>query len=47
MLCNIPSDMEGSFYPKQVNIGLKDPIFEPSIPMRHAIELYDILINSQ
>ncbi|GBC46844.1 hypothetical protein GLOIN_2v1782174 [Rhizophagus irregularis DAOM 181602=DAOM 197198] len=46
MLCDIPSDMEGSFYRGQVNIGLKDPIFESSTPMRHA-ELYDILINSQ
>jgi hypothetical protein len=47
MLCDIPSDMEGSFYRGQVNIGLKDPIFESSTPMRHATELYDILINSQ
>lgn len=46
MLCDIPSDMKGSFYRGQVNIGLKDPIFESSTPMRHA-ELYDILINSQ
>ncbi|EXX51682.1 hypothetical protein RirG_259690 [Rhizophagus irregularis DAOM 197198w] len=39
--------MKGSFYRGQVNIGLKDPIFESSTPMRHAAELYDILINSQ
>jgi len=39
--------MEGSFYHRKVNIGLKDPIFESSTPMRHAAELYDILVNSQ
>ncbi|GES96452.1 hypothetical protein GLOIN_2v1782174 [Rhizophagus clarus] len=47
MLCDIPSNMKGSFYREQVNIGLKDPIFESCTPMRHTTELYDIIINLQ
>jgi hypothetical protein len=47
ILCDIPSNIEGSFYHEQINIGLKDPIFESSTPICHTTELYDILINSQ
>ncbi len=28
-------------------IGLKDPIFQPSNPMRHNSELYNLLINNK
>ena len=30
---------------KYIHIGLKDAIFEPSSPLRHAIELYSLLIR--
>jgi hypothetical protein len=30
-----------------VHIGLKDPIFQPSSPLRHATELYHILLEEQ
>ena len=34
MLCNIPDNMEGSFYRGQVNIGLKDAAFQASSALR-------------
>ena len=43
MICNIPPDGTGSFYAGQVHVGIKDAIFEPSSPLRHATELNGIL----
>ena len=45
MICNIPESINGNFYTGKVHIGLKDPIFQPSSPLRHATELYDILLD--
>ena len=42
MICNIPSDVTGSFYARQVHVGIKYAIFEPSSPLRHATELNGI-----
>ncbi|XP_019859353.1 PREDICTED: uncharacterized protein LOC109587561 [Amphimedon queenslandica] len=45
LLVDIPDSIEGSFYTGQVFIGLKDSVFEPSSPIRHATELYKILLR--
>ncbi|CAG8654999.1 543_t:CDS:2, partial [Scutellospora calospora] len=45
MICNIPESINGDFYTGKVRIGLKDPIFQPSSPLRHATELYNILLT--
>ena len=47
MLCNIPDNIEGSFYRVQVNIGLKDAAFQASSALRHMTELYDILLHTE
>jgi len=47
MVCNIPESINGDFYTGKVHIGLKDPIFQPSSPLRHATELYDILLKEE
>jgi len=47
MICNIPESINGDFYTGKVNIGLKDPIFQPSSPLRHATELYHILLEEE
>jgi hypothetical protein len=47
MICNIPESINGDFYSGKVNIGLKDPIFQPSSPLRHATELYNILLEDE
>ena len=39
----IPPSFEGSWYAGQVYVGLKDAVFEPSSPVRHATELYNIM----
>ena len=46
MLCDIPDNIDQSFYRGKVSVGLKDPIFEPSDPFRHMTELYHILQKS-
>ncbi len=38
-----PSIEEGSWYRGQVYVGIKDAAFQPSSPIRHATELYNIL----
>ncbi|CAG8782693.1 15632_t:CDS:1, partial [Rhizophagus irregularis] len=38
MICDIPESINGDFYVGKVRIGLKDPIFQPSSPLRHATE---------
>jgi len=45
MICDIPKSINGDFYAGKVRIGLKDPIFQPSSPLRHATELYHILLD--
>lgn len=45
LLVDIPTTIEGSFYCGQVFIGLKDLIYEPSSPMRHATELHKCLMT--
>jgi hypothetical protein len=47
MICNIPESINGDFYSEKVNIGLKDLIFQPSSPIRHATELYNILLEDE
>jgi hypothetical protein len=47
MICNIPESINGDFYTGKVNIGLKDPIFQPSSPLRHATELYHLLLDEE
>ena len=44
LLVDIPVTMTGSWYRGQVHIGIKDAIFEPSSPLRHATELYHYLL---
>ncbi|PKC04797.1 hypothetical protein RhiirA5_421760 [Rhizophagus irregularis] len=39
--------MKDSFYQGKVYAGLKDPIFQPSSPMRHNSELYNLLANDK
>ena len=43
MICNIPPDVTGSFYAGQMHVGIKDAIFEPSSPLRHATDHNGIL----
>ena len=47
MHAEIPESINESFYRGNVNVGLKDPIFEPSSAARHASELYDIVIKEE
>jgi hypothetical protein len=47
MICNIPESINGDFYAGKVHIGLKDPIFQPSSPLRHATELYHMLLKKE
>lgn len=42
-LADIPDDIAESFYRGQTWVGVKDAIFQPSTPMRHAAELVKIL----
>jgi hypothetical protein len=46
MICDIPCTVEESFYRGQVFIGMKDPVFQPSDSLRHMVELYNILHNT-
>ena len=43
MVCSIPHTIEESFYRGRVFVGIKDCLFEPSSPIRHATELNKIL----
>ena len=45
MICDIPKSINGDFYAEKIRIGLKNPIFQPSLPLRHATELYHILLD--
>ena len=43
LMSDIPDDITGSWYRGQVFVLLKDTVFEPSSPFRHACELQHIL----
>ena len=43
MLVNIPDSIEKSWYTGEVFVGLKEAVYEPSSPLRHATELYKCL----
>ena len=43
LLCSVPDSLDDSFYRGKVYVGIKDAIFEPSSPLRHATELHSIL----
>ena len=45
LLTDIPMEISGSWYVGQVFILFKDGAFEPSSPIRHATELFNILEN--
>ncbi len=47
IICNIPKSINGNFYSEKVHIGLKDPIFQPSSPIHHTTELYNILLKEE
>ncbi|CAG8442561.1 3552_t:CDS:1 [Scutellospora calospora] len=47
MFCDIPETIDGDFYRGKVCIGLKDPIFQPSTPLRHMTELYNIFLTQK
>ena len=41
----IPDTISGNWYSGQVYVGIKDATFEPSSPIRHATEVYKLLVN--
>ena len=41
--CQIPDSPNSSFYTGQIFVGIKDSVFEGSGPVRHTIELLDVL----
>lgn len=43
---DLPEEISGSWYRGQVHVLLKDTVFEPSSPFRHACELYNVLQSS-
>ena len=43
LFIDLPDSIEGSFYHGKVCVGVKDSIFEPSSPDRHATELNSLL----
>ena len=43
LICTISSEPLESFYGGQVFVGLKNSIFQPSDPLRHVVELTDVL----
>ena len=45
LLVDIPERIECSWYSGQVFVGIKDAAFEPSSQLRHAMELYNCLVN--
>ena len=42
---SIPNTFEGSWYIGEVFVGLKDAVFQVSSPLRHAAELYSLLLT--
>ena len=45
LLIEIPDEVSGSWYNGEVKIMFKDTAFEPSSPIRHSTELYNILLT--
>ena len=43
LVIDIPEEISGSWYAGDVFVILKDSVFEPSSPLRHACELYHII----
>lgn len=43
MLEDIPDTADESFYRGHVSVGVKDAVFQPSTPMRHAAEMLKVL----
>ena len=45
LIVEVPDSSEGSWYSGEVHVhvGLKDAIFKPSTPLRHATELHSLL----
>ena len=41
--CQISDSPNSSFYTGQIFVGIKDSVFEGSDPVRHTIELLDVL----
>ena len=41
--CQIPDSPNSSFYTDQIFVGIKDSVFEGSDPVRHTIDLLDVL----
>ena len=46
LLVNIPEQVSDSWYTGRVFVGVKDAVFEPSSPLRHAKELSNGLTSS-
>jgi hypothetical protein len=46
LVCNIPDTANDSFYGGQIYVGIKDSVFEGSDPLRHMVELCDVLKDS-
>ena len=44
LLVDIPDEISGSWYHGEVKIMFKDSAFEPSSPVRHCTELYNIVL---
>ena len=42
-LVDIPEEVESTWYSGQVVVGLKESAFEPSSPVRHCVELANVL----
>ena len=45
LIVEIPSSIEGSVYSGDVLVGVKDSVYEPSSPFRHATELHNCLMK--
>ena len=43
MFCDIPENIDDSFYRGSVHVGTKDSVFQPSSANRHAAELLKLL----
>lgn len=41
---DVPEDIEGSWYKGQIFVIIKDRVFQPSSPVRHACELQHLLV---
>ena len=46
-IVDIPDEISDSWYAGDIFVGLKDPVFEPSSPIRHTCncELYQVCIK--